>query len=93
MNPQPGEDRAEDQHDPDVEPVDEIPDERPFQRRLELGQREGQGGRGPTELQLVEHRQKVQREPRVVGAALHGIEDAADDDDPPAVEDASGAFR
>src|SRR5262245_60771093 len=43
-------------------------------------------------MHLVEHRQEVEREAGVVGPALHGVEDAADDDDPPAVEDAAGAL-
>jgi hypothetical protein len=90
---EPGEDGPEDQHHPDIEPVDEIPGDRPSQRRLELGEREGQGGGGATEVHLIEHRQEVEREPRVVGPALHRIEDAADDHDPPAVENTARAVR
>jgi hypothetical protein len=41
-------------------------------------------------VQLLENRQKVEREPGVIGPALHGVEDAADDDDPPAIVEAAG---
>src|SRR5262249_26982810 len=62
---------------------------RPAERGLELGERERQRGRGAREVELVQHRQEVQRETGIIGAPLHGVEDAADDDDPPAVEETS----
>ena len=91
--PQPGERRPDDQHHPDIEPVDEVAHERTFQGGLQFGEREGQRGGGPTEVQLGENGEKIQSEPGVERPALHGVLDAADDHDPPAIEKASRASR
>ena len=54
--------------------------------RTQLCQGEREGGGGPTEIQLIEDGKEIQGEPRVECTTLHGIQDTANDDDPPAIE-------
>ncbi len=90
---EPREQRPHDEHQPDVESVDEIADEGRSERGLEPRERERQRGRGAAEIELGEDRQEIDGEPGVVQPALHRVLHAADRHDPPAVEDASRALR
>src|ERR1043166_7674609 len=63
-----------------------MPGNRSNQGGLEFRQRERQRGCSSTQVQFVEHREKVQAKARIKQAPLHRILQTPDDDDPPAIK-------